>query len=598
MKILGISCYYHDSAAALLEDAKIIAMAEEERFSRIKHDSSFPSKSVEFCLSKSKTPKVIDYVVFYEKPFIKFERILKQALATFPYSRPLFVEAMKKWLTEKLWIKQKISQELQISPSKVYFSDHHASHAASAFYPSPYKSAAILTIDGVGEWSTASYGIGKENKIEIIKELRFPHSLGLLYSVFTAFLGFEVNDGEYKVMGMAPYGKPRFKSKIKKIVNILDDGSIKLDLDYFTFHLSPDKAFDKKFIQLFGEPRDKNELFFTQKTGYPKFWGPKPKNFDLRAKKNERYADIAASIQEITEEIILKMCQHLYKETNIPNLCLAGGVALNSVANGKIIREGPFKNLWVQPAASDAGGALGSALYLYHQILNQKDRQRIYHSFWGKSYNAKEIETFLINNKIKFKKLADSDLFKLIAKALTQKKVVAWFEGRFEWGPRALGHRSILADPRYPDMKDIVNSKIKFREPYRPFAPAVLQERAADFFEISDPKIETAKYMLVVVPVKKDKGRLIPAVNHLGTSRIQTVENNKNGRFAKLINEFYKITGIPMVMNTSLNLRGEPIVNSPEDAYNTFVKSGIDILVMENFVIEKRDSYKNKDLAQ
>jgi carbamoyltransferase len=609
-KILGISCYYHDSAAVLLDDGKIVTAAEEERFSRIKHDSGFPEGAIDFCLSEGKVkPKELDFVVFYEKPYVKFERILKQTLATFPQSRKFFLESMREWLTKKLWIRSQIAERLGILSSEVYFSDHHMSHAASAFYPSPFKEAAILTLDGVGEWSVASCGVGKDNKIEIWKEMRFPHSLGLLYSVFTAFLGFQVNEGEYKVMGMAPYGVPRFIKKIKKIVEIYADGSIKLDLDYFSFHSNPDKNFNEKFIKLFGKPRSKDELFFTEKTGYPRFWGEKPKNYIEKAKVNQKYADIAASIQKITEEIILKICNNLYKETGLSNLCMAGGVALNSVANGKIVTETPFKYLWIQPAAGDSGGALGAALYLYHHVLGNKKRIKQEHSFFGKSYSKADVKRAISPLIPKGQALLitpispitlteyknDKLLIKNIAKALTQKKVVGWFEGRFEWGPRALGHRSILADPRDAKMKDVVNAKIKFREPYRPFAPAVLQEKAKDYFEIDDPASGPAKFMIIVIPTKKGKEKVIPAVSHEGTSRIQSVDSQTHPRYYQLIKEFGKLTGVPVIMNTSFNLRGEPIVNSPEDAINTFVRSGIDILVMERFVIEKKGAKRQRN---
>lgn len=589
MKILGISCYYHDSAAVLIDDGKIIAAAEEERFSRIKHDSEFPKAAVKFCLSQGHIKsKEIDYVVFYEKPFVKFERILKQTLITYPYSNRFFVESMRKWLPAKLWVKQQIAEVVKIDPSKIYFSDHHISHAASAFYPSPFNKAAILTIDGVGEWSVASYGSGKDNKIDITHEMRFPHSLGLLYSVFTAFIGFKVNSGEYKVMGMAPYGKPRYENNVKKLIKIYPDGSIKLDMDYFTFHKSPTTSFSNKFIKLFGKPRTPEELFYTRKTGYPKFWGEKPKNYKSKLSENQKYADIAASIQKVTEEIVLKMVIHLHKKTGTTNLCMAGGVALNSVANGKILNQTPFKHLWIQPAAGDSGGALGAALYFYHQILGNKKRYSQEHSFYGKSYSKTQIKRFLDSKNIKYKAYRDDKkIIKDIARALTQKKVVAWYEGRFEWGPRALGHRSILADPRDAGMKDIVNSKIKFREPYRPFAPAVLENDAKNYFEIDEPSSGPAKFMIVVIPTVKGKDKIVPAVSHLGTSRIQTVDMKYHPRYYQLIKEFGRLTGVPVIMNTSFNLRGKPIVNTPENALNTFIKSGIDILVMESFVITK-----------
>jgi len=361
-------------------------------------------------------------------------------------------------------------------------------------------------------------------------------------------------------------------------------------MNYFTFHSSPDKSFSDKFVSLFGKPREREKLFFTKKTGYPRFWGEKPKNYKKKLLENQKYADIAASVQKVTEEVILKMCNHLYRETGLTNLCMAGGVALNSVANGKIVKETPFKNLWIQPAAGDSGGALGAALYLYHQILGNKRRIKQQHSFFGKSYSKNEIRKYLDKEKVPYKRYRDNgQLINDVAKALTDKKVVAWFEGRFEWGPRALGHRSILADPRSAGMKDIVNSKIKFREPYRPFAPAVVEEKAKDYFEIEDPKSGPARFMIIVIPTKKGKEKIIPAVSHLGTSRIQTVDARNHPRYYQLIKEFERLTKVPVIMNTSFNLRGEPIVNTPEDAFSTFIRSGLDILVMENFVIKKED---------
>src|SRR3989344_449428 len=590
MKILGLSFYYHDSAAVLLNNGKVIAAAEEERFSRIKHDSGFPEKAIDFCLQIANLkPNNLDWVIFYEKPFVKFERILTQTLSTFPQSRAFFVESMKDWLTKKIWIKGEIAKKISVDPTKILFSDHHISHAASCFYPSPFKESAILTLDGVGEWSVATFGVGFRNKIEILKELRFPHSLGLLYSVFTAFLGFEVNEGEYKVMGMAPYGTPRFIDKVKKLLTLNPDGSIKLNLDYFTFHSSPTDSYNSKFTKLFGRARDPKSFFFTQQTGYPRFWGDKPKDYKKQMELNQRYADLAASIQKVTEEVILTMCNFLAKETKLTNLCMAGGVALNSVANGKIVTQTPFKNLFIQPAAGDSGGALGAALYLHHNILNNKKRYHFSHAFFGKDFTRKVIKKYLTYNGIAYKEYKSNEkLIKDIAKKLNQQKVVGWFQGRFEWGPRALGHRSILADPRKSKMKDIVNAKIKFREPDSPFAPVPLQEKAQEYFEIDDPKSGPAKFMIIVIPTKKKKLTPSPAVSHMSTSRIQTIDSKNHPRYYALVKEFGKLTGVPVLMNTSFNLRGEPIVNSPEDAYSTFIRSGLDILVMENFVVEKQ----------
>lgn len=590
MYILGLSCFYHDSAAVLIKDGSILAAAEEERFSRIKHDSDFPKNAIAFCLSYAHvTGKDLDCVVFYEKPYVKFVRILMTSLATFPYSWKLFCDSMKEWLSRKLWIKQEIAERINVSPHKIYFCDHHMSHAGSAFYPSPFKKAAILTLDGVGEWSVGIWGVGSGNKIQIYKELRFPHSLGLLYSTFTSFLGFEINDGEYKVMGMAPLGRPLLVDKIRKLIDIKEDGSFQLDLSYFTFYSSVDKSFSQKFEALFGKPRNPNDLFFTEKTGWPRFWGKRPKDYTQKAKINQYYADVAASIQNVTEEIIVKICRYLAKETKLTNLCMAGGVGLNSVANGRIIRETPFKQLFVQPAAGDSGGALGAALYFYHHILGYRRRNLMQHAFYGEGYSEAQIVSVLKARNLSYTKYTnDQRLIQDVAEELTHKKVVGWFEGRFEWGPRALGHRSILADPRQQDMKDIVNSKIKFREPYRPFAPSVLGEKATDYFLIDNPKGNSpTRFMLVVVPVRADRKHRIRAVVHEGTARVQTVNKREHPRFYQLIKEFERKTRVPVLLNTSFNLRGEPIVATPADAINTFLRSGIDILVLERYVVKK-----------
>lgn len=597
MKILGLSFYYHDAAACILDNGKIIAAAEEERFSRKKHDSDFPKLAVQFCLEEAGIKNSqLDYVVFYEKPFVKFERILLQTLAVYPHSAQFFIHSMKEWVTKKLYIKQHIAEKLDIPSEKIQFSDHHISHAASAYYPSPFTEAAVLTLDGVGEWSVGSIGIGKDNDLQLVKELRFPHSLGLLYSTFTAFLGFEVNEGEYKVMGMAPYGKPIYEDKIKKIVSVKDDGSFQLDLSYFTFHSSPHKSFNNKFEDLFGKPRNPKKLFFTERTGYPKFWGEKPEDYKHLMNENQKYADIAASIQKVTEDIIVKICQYSAKETGMKNLCLAGGVALNGLANQRIVKETPFKNIFIQPAAGDSGGALGAALYLYHHILGNKKRVPMTHVYFGKQYTLQEIKQELKNKNIPYHEYKnDKLLFDEITKKLMEKQVIGWFQSRFEWGPRALGNRSILADPRHADMKDIVNSKIKFREPYRPFAPVVLEEHAKEYFEIDNVKTGPAKFMNIVVPVKKEMAKKIPAVTHEGTARLQAIDLKTNPRYYSVIKTFYEKTGVPVLLNTSFNLRGEPIVNTPADAISTFLRSGIDVLVLETFVVYKNEiSEKSK----
>lgn len=593
-KILGLSFFYHDAAAALLIDGVPVAMAEEERFSRKKHDSNFPENALDFVLKEGKVkPEDLDYIVFYEKPFIKLERIFKTFLSVFPYSPLAFIHSMKNLFISKIWIREIISKKTGISPDKILFSEHHLSHAASAFLCSPYDRAAILTNDGVGEWATATIGIGERNDIKILKEIYFPHSLGLLYSAFTAFLGFEVNEGEYKVMGMAPYGKPKYVEKVRKLINFLKDGSFVLDLDYFSFHRSDKKTFSKKFIRLFGEPRNLKSKFFTRATGWPSYFGPKPEGqeFIRLAEEQEYYADVAASIQQILEEAVIKLAKEVHKITGLDKLCLAGGVALNSVANWKIIQETPFKEIFVQPAASDAGGALGAALAVWHMGLNNERKFIFEHAYYGKSYLEDEIRKALIENNIHdFDYFNNEDeLIESVANSLERGKVIGWFQGRFEWGPRALGNRSIIADPRRPEMKDIVNTKIKFREPYRPFAPSVLVEYAEEYFEIPDIKKHyPARFMLYVVPVKKDKQSIIPAITHIdGTARPQIVFEKISPRYWKLIDRFRQKTGVPLILNTSFNLRGEPIVNTPSEAINTFRKSEMDVLVLENFLVHR-----------
>jgi len=593
MKILGLSFFYHDSAAALVIDGVPVAMAEEERFSRKKHDSNFPKRAINFVLDYScvKFPE-LDYIVFYEKPFIKLDRIFKTSFSTFPFTPLVFAKAIKSLFLDKLWIHSLIFKETGISSEKILFSEHHLSHAASSFFCSPYEKAAILTVDGVGEWACTTIGIGEKNKIKIIKEIHFPHSLGLLYSVFTAFLGFEVNDGEYKVMGMAPYGKPIYIDKVRKLINFFTDGSYALNLEYFDFYRSTEQTFSKKFVSLFGKPRDPKSKFFTRNTGWPSYFGEKPKNeeYEKIAKEQEYYADIAASVQIVLEEAVIKLAKEAYAITKCDKLCVAGGVGLNSVANWKILQNAGFKEIFIQPASGDSGGSLGAALAIYHNALNQPRKYIMKHGYYGAEYNNKEIEKFLKENNIVYEKYDnEQDLLNVVANNIIAGKVIGWFQGRFEWGPRALGNRSIIADARRADMKDIVNTKIKFREPYRPFAPSVLVEYASDWFEISEAeKHYPARFMLYVVDIKKDKQKLIPAITHIdGTGRLQTVFKEENPRYWNLINNFYQKTGVPLILNTSFNLKGEPIVTSPIDAYSTFVRSGIDILVLGNYIIIK-----------
>lgn len=591
MNILGISCYYHDAAAALLRDGQLIAAAEEERFTRVKHDYNFPKSAIQFCLDAGGIPgNEVDYVAFFEKPFRKFDRILMTVLQTYPQSYKVFRESMITWMIDKLWVGATISSELGIPKDRVLFCEHHLSHAASAFLCSPFDEAAILTVDGVGEWVTGTWGTGRGNQIDLRKQMVFPHSLGLLYSAFTAFLGFEVNEGEYKVMGMAPYGQPRYVDKVWKLIRQDGDGSFFLDMDYFCFHHSTDKTFNRRFVELFGEPRPPKMLFFTAESGFPSYFGEPPSNYNELCKLNQHYADIAASIQKVTEEVLLGMARHIQKETGLKQLCIAGGVGLNSVANHRILRETPFEELFVQPSAGDGGGALGAALWADNMLLGNPRRFRMDHAYWGKSYEPSEIREFLDRNQVTYQQIESDDrLMDLVVERLQHGKVIGWFQDRFEWGPRALGNRSILADPRNPQMKDIVNTKIKFREPYRPFAPSVLAECAEAYFDLPNAVHHyPARYMLYVVPVRPCRQSVLPAITHVdGTGRLQTVFREANPRYYQLIERFAQATGVPAVLNTSFNLKGEPIVNTPANAFNTYSKSEMDTLVLGNFVVEK-----------
>ena len=591
MDILGISCFFHDAAAALLREGRLLAAAEEERFTRRKHDFEFPQNAIDFCLRTGGIEaRDLDYVVFFEKPFIKFERLLLTSLQEFPRSYRLFREAMITWLGDKLWIKQLIQKQLGVSAEKILFSEHHVSHAASTFFCSPFDEAAILTVDGVGEWTTASLGVGRGSEIRLTKEIRFPHSVGLLYSAFTAFLGFEVNEGEYKVMGMAPFGVPRYVDKVHKLVRLDDDGGFELDMDYFSFHHSTDRMFSRKFEALFGAPRSPTAQFFTAGSGYPAYYGDKPGNYAELERQNQHYADIAASIQTVTEEILLTMAQALQRDTGLRRLCMAGGVALNSVANWRILRETAFDEVYVQPSAGDGGGAIGAALYAYHTVLGNRRRFVMEHAFWGEAHSPDVTERFLRRENIPYVRIDDEErLIERVVHRLQCGKVVGWSQGRFEWGPRALGNRSILADPRRTDMKDIVNTRIKLREPFRPFAPSVLVERAEEYFVVPDAaRHYPARFMLYVVDVLGEKQAVIPAVTHVnGTGRLQTVSEAFGARYYKLIQAFARATGVPVLLNTSFNLRGEPIVNTPAEAFNTFNQSGMDVLVLGECVVEK-----------
>lgn len=555
MKILGLSCFYHESAAALIVDGEILAAAEEERFSQIKHDASFPSQAINFCLKQGNIEAYdLDYVVFYEKPLIKFSRNLICSLRYFPKSSSFFIDSMRSFLTEKLWIKSTIATKLKIDEAKILFVPHHLCHAAASFYPSPFKRAAFLTLDAVGEWTVGSFGVGVGNKLYPQREMRFPHSVGMLYSTFTAYLGFTVGDGEYKVMGMAGYGKPKYCQLIKTIYQQYNDGSIRLNLDYFSFHQSSRKMYSNLFVKKF--------------SGLDRF-------------------DLAASLQKCTEEIILNMVEAIYRKTNQSYLVYGGGVALNSVVNARIVNTSSFRDIFIFPAAGDDGGAVGAALYVYHHLLDLKRKDYQPDVFLGAGFSRNDIEKFLQAKRIQYKKMSHDNLVDYIASQLIKQKVVGLFEGRAEFGPRALGHRSILADPRNPKMKDRVNSKIKFREEFRPFAPAVLAEHYQKFFKNFNKNL--ANYMLGTFLVNKITKKEAPAIVHVdGSSRAQIVQKNYTGRLRKILELFYKKTRVPMVLNTSFNLRGKPIVNSPQDAYNTFLKSGLDILVLENFVIKKK----------
>jgi carbamoyltransferase len=560
--ILGLSAFYHDSAACLLRDGEIVAAAQQERFTRKKHDASFPSRAIEFCLRHAGIAAPdLDHIVFYDKPLLKFERLVETYLDYAPSGLRSFLQSIPVWLVEKLWIRERIARELGLQ-SPVQFTEHHEAHAASAFFPSPFDSAAILTIDGVGEWATTSYGYGRGNEIRLTHELHFPHSLGLLYSAFTYYTGFKVNSGEYKVMGLAPYGEPKYVQKIlDELVDLREDGSLRLNMKYFGYGdglTMTNAAFDA----LFGAPPRNPETPITQ-----------------------REKDLARSIQEVTEFAMLRMAKHVHQETGEKNLCLAGGVALNCVGNGRILREGPFENIWIQPAAGDAGGALGAALSVWHQYLDHSRTPRSAQSpYLGPNFSSGEIQTILDSRGAVYIPGDRSTLIQRVARLLADGKIVGWFQGRMEFGPRALGSRSILGDPRSPTMQCEMNLKIKFRESFRPFAPAVIRERVSEFFDLDCD----SPYMLLVAQTRDPAS--LPAVTHVdGTARIQTVSREDNSLFHELLCEFGRLTGYPVLINTSFNVRGEPIVCTPEEAHTCFLRTEIDYLVMEDFILDKRD---------
>jgi carbamoyltransferase len=570
MNILGISAFYHDSAAALFQNGKLVAAAEEERFTRKKHDAGFPKLAAQYCLEQGGIDvKDLDYVGFYEKPLIKFERILYTYFSTFPGGYRAFLKSMPVWLKDKLWIPGKIRRDLGGYSGPLLFSDHHESHAASTFLVSPFEKAAILTLDGVGEWSTATYGRGEGNKIELLNEVRFPHSLGLLYTAFTYYLGFRVNSAEYKVMGLAPYGKPTYLDQVREVAELREDGSFWLNLKYFNYHTALTMT-NGAFGKLFGGP---------------------PRRAD--EKLDQRHFDIAASIQKFLEDVVLRMGQHVYEKTGEKNLCMAGGVALNCVANGRLLREGPFEEIFIQPAAGDAGGAVGVAALIWNSVLGNPRTFAWPHAYWGPEYSDADVLRVLDQAGVPYKRYGRRELLETTARLIADQNVVGWFQGRMEFGPRALGNRSILADARNPANKDVVNLKIKFRESFRPFAPAVLAERAAEYFDIDRP----SPYMLLTAQVRPEK-RVIPAVTHLdGSARLQTVTKDENALFYDLIQEFDRQTGVPVIINTSYNVRGEPIILSPEDAFRCFMRTKMDALVMHDCVILKRDVVEEAEAA-
>ena len=594
MYILGISAFYHDSAACLIKDGEIIAAAQEERFTRKKHDAGFPSHAIKYCLKEAGiAANEIDNIVFYEKPFVKFERLLETYLAFAPKGFTSFAKAMPVWIKDKLFQKNAIIKELKSKlddsvdwRERLLFSEHHLSHAASAYYPSPFDSAAVLTLDGVGEWTTTSLAIGKGRDLKVLKEIHFPHSLGLLYSAFTYYTGFKVNSGEYKVMGLAPYGEPRYADLIReKLITVADDGSFQLDMSYFDYATGLTMT-NKKFDALFGGPPRKSEAELTQ-----------------------REMDLAASVQKVTEDIVLELAKGIAKETGERNLCLAGGVALNCVANGVLLREKIFENIWIQPAAGDAGGALGAALsiwYLHHnkERIASKERDAMKGAYLGPEFTDAEIEAELTACGALFKKLSENEMVEEVATALADEKAIGWMQGRMEFGPRALGGRSIIADPRSPVMQKQLNLKVKYRESFRPFAPSVLIEDVAEWFEHASD----SPYMLLVADVQKNKRRSmttdeealfgvdklnvprssVPAITHVDYSaRIQTVHADTNPRYHAVISKFKEKTGCPLVVNTSFNVRGEPIICTPTDAFKCFMGTEMDVLTVGNFVLYK-----------
>ena len=587
MYILGISAYYHDSAACILKNGEIIAAAQEERFTRKKHDQNFPINAIKYCLKEADiSSRDLGIVAFYDKPFLKFERILETYLSYAPRGINSFLKAMPLWIKKKLWIKSLIQDEIGFK-GKILFPEHHASHAASAFYASPFKNAAFLTMDGVGEWATTSYGVGKSNKIEVLADIKFPNSLGLLYSAFTFYTGFRVNSGEYKVMGLAPYGEPKYKDIIfKHLIDVKEDGSFKMDMSYFDYNVGLTMT-NKKFNNLFGGPPREPESELTQKE-----------------------MDLARSIQEVTEEIVMKMAKHVREVTKQKYLCLAGGVALNCVANGKLLRSKIFDDIFIQPAAGDAGGALGCAYIAWYQHLHNKriadgKTDSMNGSYLGPRFSNDQIKRYLDENNYEYKKLSDDELPEKVADLINEQNVIGWFQGRMEFGPRALGSRTIIGDSRSPETQKTINLKIKYRESFRPFAPSILEENISEYFDIDRP----SPYMLLVAAVKKDKQismtseqesyfglqklniprSQVPAITHVDYSaRIQSVNKKTNKRYHDMLTAFNNKYGCPVIVNTSFNVRGEPIVCTPKDAYLCFMRTEMDYLIMNNYLLYKK----------
>ena len=571
--ILVISCYYHDASAALLKDGVIVAGAEEERFTRKKHDTSFPTHAIKFCLEhEGITIKEVSYIGFYEKPLLKFERLMYQHLEHFPKSLKMFLKSTPSWINEKLRVIKTIRKKLHYK-GDVLFVEHHLAHAASCFLVSPYKEAAILTADGVGEWTTTTLGKGSGNDIMLMDELRFPNSIGLLYSVITAYLGFSVNNSEYKVMGLAPYGDMNPKTneyyhKLRRTLDIKDDGSFQFDMDYFIFDYA-DRMPSKKLCALLGGPPKKAQEPMTK-----------------------RHEDIAAAVQLVTEEIMTAMLRHLHKVTKLDTVVIAGGVALNSVYNGKILRSTPFKNIWIQPNSTDGGTSLGVVSYIYHTILGHPRNFHMQDAYLGPGYSDAEIKRFLDTHGIVHTAFKDDkDLVRQVTDFILKDNVIGWFQGRMEWGPRALGSRSILSNPCNPNMKEILNLKVKHREKFRPFAPVVCEDDAMKYFDCDDPIPEPTDYMLMVYPIRKQFHKKLPAVTHVdGSGRLQTIRRHQNPLYYDLIKEFGKHTGIPILINTSFNIRGEPITCTPFDAYKCMMGTGIDCLVMGKYLVWRKDN--------